>query len=141
MKAVAADGTEQPRPGPGRDLAPLLAGAATGIAGVGAVLALTGDGSPLRGPFTLFFLLAAPAAAVAALLRGLDPFGRALTSLAAAVVLDMLVAQGMLAVHRWSVHGGVVAVTVFSSAVFAAVFVRRARKDRSRGGTTSATVD
>ncbi|MEU6539878.1 hypothetical protein [Streptomyces sp. NPDC047000] len=123
-----------------RDLAPLLAGAATGIAGAGAVLALTGDGSPLRGPCTLFFLTAAPAAAVAALLRGLDPFARALVSLAAAVVVDMLVAQGMLAVHRWSVRGGVVAVTVFSSAVFAAVFVHRMRRLGSRGGTRSAKV-
>ena len=105
------------------------------------MLALTGDGSPLRGPFTLFFLLAAPAAAVAALLRGLDPFGRALASLAAAVVTNMLVAQGMLAVHRWSVRGGVVAVTVFSSAVFAAVLVHRTRKVRSRGVTSSARVD
>ena len=30
------------------------------------------------------------------------------------VVLDMLVAQGMLAVHRWSWRGGIIAVTVIS---------------------------
>jgi hypothetical protein len=133
-------GTGRPRTGPGRDLAPLLAGAATGAAGVGAVLALTGDGSPLRGPFTLFFLLAAPAAAMAALLRGLDPFGRALTSLAAAVVVDMLIAQGMLAVHRWSVRGGVVAVAVFSSAVFAGLFLGRMKRVHARSTAASARV-
>ncbi|MGN5378201.1 hypothetical protein ACQ4WX_13400 [Streptomyces lasalocidi] len=37
-------------------------GAATAVAAVGALLALTDSGSPLRGPCTLFFLLAAPAA-------------------------------------------------------------------------------
>ncbi|MEU3984953.1 hypothetical protein AB0F77_33635 [Streptomyces sp. NPDC026672] len=84
------------------------------VAGVGALLALTGSDSVLRGPFTLFFLLAAPTAAIASLLRGLDPFGRLLTSLAGAVVVSMLVAQGMLAVHRWSVDGGVIAVAALS---------------------------
>lgn len=140
IRTASPDGTHRPRPGPGRDLAPLLAGAATGVAGVGAVLALTGDGSPLRGPFTLFFLFTAPTAAVATLLRGLDPIGRVLASLAAGVVVNMLTAQGMLAVHRWSVRGGVVAVTVFSSVVFAAAFLGRMRTVRSRGGTTSAKV-
>jgi hypothetical protein len=142
IRTDSPDGTDtgRPRAGPGRDLAPLLAGAATGVAGVGAVLALTGDGSPLRGPFTLFFLLAAPAAAVAVLLRGLDPFGRALVSLAAAVVVDMLIAQGMLAVHRWSPRGGVVVVAAFSSAVFAGLFLGRMRKAGARGGAASARV-
>ena len=62
----------------------------------------------------MFFLLAAPAVAIGTALRGLDPVGRALTAVAGAVVLNMLVAQGMLAVHRWSVRGGVVAVTALS---------------------------
>ncbi|MFJ9906051.1 hypothetical protein ACIRVK_24680 [Streptomyces sp. NPDC101152] len=106
--------TERARPGPGRDLAPLLAGAATAVGGFGALLALVGSHSPLRGPLTLFFLLAAPAAAIAVALRGLEPFGRTLAALAGAVVLNMLVAQGMLAVHRWSVRGGIIAVTVIS---------------------------
>ncbi|SOD87681.1 hypothetical protein SAMN06272765_5173 [Streptomyces sp. Ag109_G2-15] len=118
IKTPSADNTgedaERVRPGPGRDLSPLLAGAATAIGAVGALLALTDADSPLRGPCTLFFLLAAPAVAIGAALRGLDRFGRALTALAGAVVLDMLVAQGMLAVHRWSVRGGIVAVTALS---------------------------
>jgi hypothetical protein len=99
---------------------------------MGALLALTGSGSPLRGPLTLFFLLAAPAGAIAACLRGLDPFGRVLASLAGAVVLDMLVAQGMLAVHRWSVNGGIVAVAVISSLVLLLVPVRRLRGRTAR---------
>ncbi|MFF3335991.1 hypothetical protein ACFYWX_41835 [Streptomyces sp. NPDC002888] len=121
------DGAARARPGPGRDLSPLLAGAATAVGVVGAILALTGSDSPLRGPFTLFFLLAAPAAALAAALSGLDPFGRLLAAVAGAVVVNMLVAQGMLAVHRWSVHGGIAAVTSISALTLLLVLVRRLR--------------
>ncbi|MEU9154472.1 hypothetical protein AB0D59_28890 [Streptomyces sp. NPDC048417] len=109
-----ADERARPGPGPGRDLGPLLAGAATAVAGTGALLALTDSGSPLRGPLTLLFLIAAPAAAIGLALRGFDPFARVLTALAGAVALDMLIAQGMIATHRWSWRGGVVAVTAFS---------------------------
>jgi hypothetical protein len=123
---------ERARPGPGRSLPPLLAGAATAAVGTGLLLALTDSSSPLRGPLTLLFLLAAPAAAVAAWLRGLDPFGRVLASLAGAVVLDMLVAQTMLALHRWSVPGGIVAVTVVSSLVLLLVPLRRPRGRAAR---------
>ncbi|MDN3022083.1 hypothetical protein [Streptomyces sp. S.PB5] len=117
------------------DLSPLLMGAATGIGGLGAILALAGSDSALRGPFTLFFLLAAPAVAVAAALRGLDPLGRMLAALACSVVLNMLVAQGMLATHRWSWRGGIVAVTVISSLLLLLVQVRR-RRGRTTTGRT-----
>lgn len=126
----AGDDAERARPGPGRDLSPLLAGAATAVGAIGALLALTDADSPLRGPCTLFFLLAAPAVAIGAALRGLDPFGRVLTALAGSVALDMLVAQGMLAVHRWSVRGGVVAVTALSVLLLLLVLGRE--KFRSR---------
>jgi hypothetical protein len=125
--ADEADDAERSRSGPGRDLTPLLAGAATAVGGLGAFLALVDSGSPLRGPFTLFFLLAAPAAAIAVALTGLEPFGRAVASLAGAVVVDMLVAQILLATHHWSVRGGLVAVTVFSALVLLLVPVRRLR--------------
>ena len=97
------------------------------VAAVGAILALADVDSPLRGPFTLFFLLAAPSVAIAAALRGLEPFGRVLTSVAGAVVVNMLVAQGMLAVHRWSVSGGVTAVTAISCLILLLVGGRRLR--------------
>lgn len=126
------DGAERARPGPGRDLAPLLAGAATAVAGGGALLALADADSPLRAPLTLFFLLAAPAAAIAAALRGLDPFGRLLAAVAGSVVLNMLVAQGMLATHRWSVRGGIVAVTALSALILVLVSVRRLRGRTAR---------
>ncbi|MER6069208.1 hypothetical protein ACFYZB_08330 [Streptomyces sp. NPDC001852] len=103
---------------------PLLAGAATAVALTGGLLALVDSTSPLRGPCALLFLLAAPAVALAAALRGLDPFGRALCALAGSVVVNMLVAQGMLAVHRWSVRGGVVAVTALSLLLLLLVLIR-----------------
>ncbi|MEU1306112.1 hypothetical protein [Streptomyces shenzhenensis] len=134
-KPLAPDGSARTRPGPGRDLAPLLTGVATAVGGAGALLALTGSQSPLRGPFTLFFLLAAPAAAIATALRGLDPFGRLLAAVAGAVVVDMLVAQGMLTVHRWSADGGIVAVTAISLLLLLADGVLgRIRKARARHG-------
>lgn len=122
----------QPEKGPGRDLLPLLTGAAVAVAGVGAILALSGTDSPLRGPFTLFFLLAVPAMAIGSALRGLEPFARAVVSVAGAIALDLLVAQGMLAVHRWSADGGIVAVTVISSLVLLLVPVRRHRGRTAR---------
>ncbi|OIJ86341.1 hypothetical protein [Streptomyces colonosanans] len=112
---------------PGGDLSPLLTGAAVVVATAGAILALSDADSPLRGPFTLFFLLAAPAMAIGAALRELDPFARTVVSVAGAITIDLLVAQGMLAVHRWSVRGGIVAVTVISSLVLLLVLVRRQR--------------
>ncbi|MEU9917570.1 hypothetical protein [Streptomyces sp. NPDC051001] len=123
--------TEQARTGPERDLSPLLAGAATAVGGFGAILALVGSDSPLRGPFTLFFLLMAPTVAIAAALRDLEPLGRVLTSLAGSVVVNMLVAQGMLATHHWSWRGGIVAVTAISALLLLLVRVRR------RGGRTT----
>ena len=116
----------------GADLTPLLAGAATAAGGLGALLALTGSHSPLRAPLVLLFLLAAPATGIAAALRGLDPFARALTALAGSVVLNMLVAQGMLATHRWSMRGGVVAMAVISSLILLLVLVLRRRTAKGR---------
>lgn len=112
---------------PVRGLTPLLAGAATAVGGFGALLALTGSDSPLRAPLVLFFLLGAPAAGIAVALRGLDPFARVLAALSGSVALNMLVAQGMLATHRWSARGGVVAVAVISALFLLPVLTRRRR--------------
>lgn len=106
---------------------PLLAGVAVSVAGVGAVLAFADSDSVLRGPFTLFFLLVAPGAAIGAALRGLEPFGRVVVSLAGAVAVNLLVAQGMIATHSWSMSGGITAVTVISSLVLLPSLVRRLR--------------
>ncbi|MFF7355531.1 MULTISPECIES: hypothetical protein [Streptomyces] len=105
------------------------------------MLALVDSPSVLRGPCALFFLLTAPAVALATVLRGLDRFGRTLCALAGSVVLNMLVAQGMLAVHSWSVRGGVVTVTVLSVLLPLAVLLReRISGKRTRNRTTPAKV-
>ncbi|MFE4667770.1 hypothetical protein ACFRI7_31040 [Streptomyces sp. NPDC056716] len=99
------------------------------------MLALTGSDWALRGPFTLFFLFAAPAAALAAALSGLDPFGRLIASVAGAIVVNMLVAQTMLALHHWSVTVGIAAVGAFSAVTLLLVLLRRRSRRRSRPGT------
>ncbi|MFE6159769.1 hypothetical protein ACFQ7F_12755 [Streptomyces sp. NPDC056486] len=101
---------------------------AVAVGAVGAMLALTDIGSPLRGPFTLFFLLAAPGGAIGAALAGLEPWGRILASVSGAVAVNLLVAQGMLALHMWSVRGGVVAITVIGLLIYLLVLVRRLRR-------------
>lgn len=119
----------------GHDPAALFAGAATAVAVTGALLALTGSGSPLRGPFTLFLLLAAPASAIGAALGGIGAFGRAVVSLAGALAVNLLVAQVMLATHMWSVRGGVVAVTALSSsALLLTALLRRGATDTEGEG-------
>ncbi|MFI6361094.1 hypothetical protein ACIBJF_53530, partial [Streptomyces sp. NPDC050743] len=100
----------------GRDL--LLAGAAVAAGGAGAVLAFTDVNSPLRGPFTLFFLLATPTAAIGAALHDLEPASRLVVALAGAFAVNLLVAQAMLAAHRWSPRGGVAAVAALSLLIF-----------------------
>ncbi|MBP2406223.1 hypothetical protein SNS2_5205 [Streptomyces netropsis] len=111
---------------------PLAVGAAVAIAGVGAVLALADIGSPLRAPLTLFFLVMAPAGAVAAALRGLDPLSRSVVAAGGAVAIDLLVAQTMLALHSWSVRGGVAAVAIVSLLLFLLAHVCRHRDGAHR---------
>ncbi|WP_406107840.1 hypothetical protein OG698_35230 [Streptomyces sp. NBC_01003] len=115
IKPPSSDRAPSPaQSGRSRDVSPLGAGVAAAVAGVGAVLALADISSPLRGPLTLFFLLAAPGAAIGSALRGLDPWGRWICAVAGAVALDLLVAEAMLATHRWSVTGGVATIAVIS---------------------------
>ncbi|MGX4688796.1 hypothetical protein [Streptomyces sp. JNUCC 63] len=88
--------------------------------------------SPLRGPFMLFFLLAAPTAAIGAALHGLEPAGRLVVALAGAFAVNLLVAQAMLAAHRWSPWGGVAAVAALSLLIFLLVLVQRLRSRTAR---------
>ncbi|MEU8826344.1 hypothetical protein [Streptomyces sp. NPDC048636] len=116
---------------------PVIAGAAVGVGGVGAALALADVGSPLRAPFALFFLVVAPAAAVGGALRGLDAAARCVLAVTGALALDLLVAQAMLALHLWSVRGGVVAVGCLSLLIL--VGTRAARRPRSATGPAGRT--
>ncbi|WP_237719950.1 hypothetical protein [Streptomyces xiaopingdaonensis] len=107
--------------------ASFLAGAALGVGGIGAALVLADVPSPLRAPFALFFLLAAPAAGLAALLVRLDPLSRAVVAVVGAAALDLLVAQTMLAAEVWSARGGTAAVAVLSTLLLAVAALRPAR--------------
>ncbi len=118
-----------------RETLPLLAGAAVGTGGVGAALALADISSPLRAPFTFFFLLVAPGAAFASLPAGLDPLARAVLALAGSVTVDLLVAEALIALHLWSVRGGVAVVAAISAALF---LVPPARHGWARGREASA---
>ncbi|KUF13553.1 hypothetical protein AT728_32840 [Streptomyces silvensis] len=108
-------------------------GATAGCAG--ALLALLDLSSPLRGPLVLFFLLAAPGFALAPWLRGLDVRGRAVACASGAVVVNLFVAQAMLALHVWSVRGGVAAVGGVGALVFLSALARRRRHRTPSGGT------
>ena len=115
----------------GGDSRPLLAGVAVGVGGVGAALALADVDSALRAPFTLFFLLAAPAAGIAAALPRLDPLSRTVIAVIGAMAVDLLVAEVMIAAQVWSARGGVAAVGTLSLGLLL-VPLARGRKVQSR---------
>ncbi len=115
-----------------RESLPLLAGAAVGTGGVGAALVLADIASPLRAPFTFFFLVVAPGAALASTLGGLDPLSRIAVAVAGSVVVDLLVAQAMLMLHLWSIRGGVAVVAALSVALFLLPLARRGRRTARR---------
>lgn len=121
------DPDQDPRVLASADRTPLLAGAAVAAGSVGAAFALFDLTSPLRAPFVLFFLIAAPGFALSHWLRGLDGWSRAVACAAGALVLDLLVAQAMLALHVWSIRGGVAAIGGVSALVFLSALARRLR--------------
>jgi hypothetical protein len=93
----------------------LLACAAIGAGLCGVGLALAGVTSPLRSPLVLLFLIAAPLLAVAGLLRGMDMFARIFASCAAMIVINVCVAETMLAAGVWSPRGALVAIVVITA--------------------------
>jgi hypothetical protein len=99
---------------------------------VGALLALADVDSALRAPFTLFFLLVAPAAAIAAALPRLDPLSRIVIAVIGAMAVDLLVAEVMIAARLWSSRGGVLAVGALSVVVLLVSLARH----RGAGGRT-----
>ncbi|WP_229898152.1 hypothetical protein [Streptomyces finlayi] len=114
-----------------RDALPLAAGAGLAVAAAGAVLAFVDLPSPLRMPCTVVFMVLAPGLAVAGWLRGLEPLGRLVASTTAALALNLLVAQAMLAMRLWSIRGGIAAVAGISVLLFLLTLLRR------RGGRTT----
>lgn len=103
-----------------------------GIAAAGAGLALADLDSSLRAPLTLFFLLVAPGAAIAAALPGLDPLSRTVVALVGSVAVNLLVAQVLIATQSWSARTGVAAIAVLSSLALLVPLLRGAT-GRERG--------
>lgn len=96
-------------------LAPVyLRGAILTAGGVGALLALAGVSTSIRGPLVLLFLVAAPAMAVAGLLPSLDLPARAIVAVTAAIAINVLVAEAMLAAGAWSPRAGLLAIAIIS---------------------------
>ncbi|MDX6738979.1 hypothetical protein [Actinocorallia sp. A-T 12471] len=73
----------------------------------------------------ILVMIAVPSACFAWLLRGLDPLGRAMVGVAAALCLLILVPQTMLIVRAWSPTGGLVAVGAICLLLAAAAWWRR----------------
>lgn len=90
---------------------------AAGAAGLG--LEAAGVRSPLRAALVLLFLLVAPTAAIAGLLRGFDLFTRLIVAFAATISILTLVAIIMLLAGVWSPAGGLLAVAGISAACLA----------------------
>jgi hypothetical protein len=88
---------------------------AVGMTGV--ALTLAGASTPLRTPLVLLFLGVVPAMAVAGLLRGLDTFARIFAACVAMVIINVLVAETMLAAGVWSPDSGLVAVLVITALI------------------------
>jgi hypothetical protein len=88
--------------------------AAIAAGSVGAIMAIANIGSPVRAPLVLIFLLVAPAAAIAGLLDRFDGLARLIIAGTAAIVINFLVAEIMLAAGLWSPRGSVIVVTVIT---------------------------
>lgn len=105
--------------------APQLSGVTLGVALAGALLAATDFASPLRAPLVLFFLVGAPAAAIAVALRPLDALSRVTLALIGSAVANALVAQALLLARAWSTTLAVVVISVLSAAALLAGLPRR----------------
>ncbi|MGV9315143.1 hypothetical protein ACWDR0_23615 [Streptomyces sp. NPDC003691] len=100
------------------DLPPILAGAACATAGTGVALALLGSDSPLRAPFVLFFLFAAPAAGLFALLRRMEPGARTAAAVAGAGAIDLAAAAALSGLEALSTGSSVAVIVTVSALLF-----------------------
>ena len=94
---------------------------------IGVLLELAGARSVVVSVLVLVFIVVAPPAAIAGLLRGFDAFARIILAAVTAVAVVMLIAMIMLALGVWSVKGGLVAIALISAACLLAQPGRAAR--------------
>jgi hypothetical protein len=108
--------------------------------GFPAGLLLAGVNNLFWSSLAIAFLLTAPAMATMALLPSLDSVSRIVCGFAAAVVLDGVVAQVMLAMNVWSIPGGATAVAVVSASLWmvaAGPLLRTPGRGSSQGNSSS----
>jgi len=95
-------------------------GVVVAAAVAGAVLAVGEVQTPARAPLALLFLLAVPGLAVAGLLGGIDALSKVVIAGSAALVIDMAIAESMIAAGAWSLRLGVILVALVSVVIAAA---------------------
>lgn len=111
----------------------LVTGGTIAAGAAGAVFVFGDIQSPVRAPVVLFFLAAAPAIAVASLLRQLDAWARAIIAGTAAIVLNLGIATAMLLSGNWSVRAGYAALALISG-VIATCGLAAGRAPETSGG-------
>jgi hypothetical protein len=84
----------------------------------GALIALLDIDTPLRLVLTPLFLLVVPGAAVVGLLCDRDPLAALTVGAAASLVVNVLLAEAMLAFHAWSPRAGVATVAVLAGFLY-----------------------
>jgi hypothetical protein len=106
----------------------------------GAVVAVADVQTPARLPLALVFL-ALPGFAVASLFGGIDALGRVVIAGSAALVIDMAIAESMIATGTWSPRLGIALVALVSVVIAATrPLIARwsaSRPARSAGAATS----
>lgn len=85
-----------------------------GAGAVGVILALAGVHSPVRTGLVLLFLVVAPTAAIAGLLRSFDPFARLILAVVTALAVFAIVAVFLLSAGLWSPIGELIGVAVIT---------------------------
>ena len=85
-----------------------------GAGAVGVILALAGVHSPVRTGLVLLFLVVAPTAAFAGLLRGFDPFARLILAVVTALAGYAILAMLLLSAGLWSPIGELIGVAVIT---------------------------
>ena len=98
----------------------LLVGAAMGAGAVGVILALAGVHSPVRTGLVLLFLVVAPTAAIAGLLRSFDPFARLILAVVTTVAVFAILATLLLSAGLWSPIGELIGVALITVICLAA---------------------
>jgi hypothetical protein len=101
-------------------LARLLVGVAMGAGAAGVILALAGVHSPVRTGLVVLFLVVAPTAAIAGLLRSFDPFARLILAVVTTLAVLSIVAMILLSAGLWSPIGELIGVAVVTVLCLAA---------------------